>query len=85
MEPDGYCACAQGAISTKTQKENLAHQWPVQEGGNFCAKSNSLWEISRSPLVECITPRQSPQCVPLVCEKFTENPEFRCGKFRGAP
>ena len=24
-------------------------------------------------------PRQSPPCVPLVCEKFAENPEFRVG------
>ena len=31
--------------------------------------------------VECISPRQSPQCVPLVCEKFAENPEFRMGNF----
>ena len=44
---------------------------------------NSLWEISQSPLVECITTRQSPQCVPLVCDKFTENPEFRMGNFAG--
>ena len=29
--------------------------------------------------VECIIPRQSPQCVLLVCEKFAENPEFRVG------
>ena len=27
-------------------------------------------------LVECIITRQSPQCVPLVYEKFAENPEF---------
>ena len=53
----------------------------VQEGGNFCAKSKSLWEISRSPRVECITTRQSPQCVLLVREKFKENPEFRVGNF----
>ena len=26
-------------------------------------------------------PRQSPQCVLLVCEKFAENPEFRVGNF----
>ena len=26
-------------------------------------------------------PRQRPQCVPLVCEKFAENPEFRGGNF----
>ena len=51
------------------------------EGGNGGAKSNSLWEISRSPWILCGTPRQSPQCVPLVCEKFAENPEFRVGNF----
>ena len=37
--------------------------------------------MSRSPRVECITPRQSPPCVPLVCENFAENPEFRGGNF----
>ena len=34
-----------------------------------------------APRVECITPRQSPQCVPLVCKKFAEIPEFRVGNF----
>jgi hypothetical protein len=34
-----------------------------------------------APWVLCGTPRQSPQCVLLVCEKFAENPEFRVGNF----
>ena len=49
--------------------------------GGFRAKSNSLCEISRSPWILCGTPRQSPQCALLVCEKFAENPEFRVGNF----
>ena len=52
-------------------------------GGNFRAKSNSLWEISRTPPVECITPRQSSQCVLLVYQNVAENPEFRVGNFAG--
>ena len=32
-------------------------------------------------MIECITTRQSPQRIPLVCEKFAENPEFHVGNF----
>ena len=58
----------------------------MQEGEKLRAKSNlrwyiSLWEFSRSPLVEFITTCQSPRCAPLVCEKFAENPEFCVGNF----
>ena len=45
-------------------------------GGKFrCGK------FCGAPWILCITPRQSPQCVLLVCEKFVENPEFRVGNF----
>ena len=32
-----------------------------------------------APWVEWIPPPPESQCVPLVCEKFAENPEFRVG------
>ena len=57
----------------------------VQGGGIYrqvkFAVVNFAWEISRAPWILCGTPRQSPQCVLLVCEKFAENPEFRVGNF----
>ena len=34
-----------------------------------------------APWVEWIPPPAESQCVPLVCEKFAENPEFRVGNF----
>ena len=34
-----------------------------------------------APWSQSLTPRQSPQCVLLVCEKFAENTEFRVGNF----
>ena len=37
--------------------------------------------FAEPPRILCGTPRQSPQCVPLVCQKFAENPEFRVGNF----
>ena len=43
-------------------------------GGKFrCGKFRG------APWSQSLTPRQSPQCVLLVCEKFVENPEFRVG------
>ena len=56
------------------------------EGGNF-APSQIRGGKFRSgkfrgaPWILCGTPRQSPQCVPLVCEKFAKNPEFHVGNF----
>ena len=45
-------------------------------GGKFrCGK------FCGAPWILCGTPRQSPQCVLLLCEKFVENPEFRVGNF----
>ena len=45
-------------------------------GGKFrCGKFRG------APWIWCITPRQSPQSAPLVCEKFAENPEFCVGNF----
>ena len=45
-------------------------------GGKFrCGK------FRRAVCILCGTPRQSPECVPLVCEKFAEDPEFRMGNF----
>ena len=39
-------------------------------------------EISQSPPdFVWYPPRQTPQCVLLVCEKFAENTEFRVGNF----
>ena len=43
-------------------------------GGKFrCGKFRG------APWSQSLTPRQSPQCVLLVCEKFAENPEFCVG------
>ena len=70
------------AVCTATSKQpkiNLLHIYrggrdfaPRQiRGGKFrCGK------FPGAPWILCGTPRQSPQCVLLVCEKFAENPEF---------
>ena len=45
-------------------------------GGKFrCGKFRG------APWILCGAPRQSPQCVLPVCQKFAENPEFRVGNF----
>ena len=45
-------------------------------GGKFrCGKFRG------APWILCGTPRQSPECVLLVCKKFAENPEFCVGNF----
>ena len=58
----------------------------LQGGGGFAPNQTyggkfRCGKLRAAPWVECITPRQSPQCVLLVCEKFAENPEFRVGNF----
>ena len=45
-------------------------------GGKFrCGKFHG------APWSQSLTPRQIPQCVPLVCENFAEDPALRVGNF----
>ena len=73
---------AQRATTTCNSRGNSTYRRgeifaPSQiRGGKFrCGKFRG------APWMLCITTRQSPQCGPLVCEKFAENPEFRMGNF----
>ena len=51
-------------------------------GGDFAPPSQIRGGKFRgAPWILCGTPRQSPQCVLLVCEKFARNPEFHVGNF----
>ena len=50
-------------------------------GGGFAPSQIRGGKFRGALWILCGSPRQSPQCVLLVCEKFAENPEFRVGSF----
>ena len=47
----------------------------------FAVVNFAVRNFAEPPWILSGTPCESPQCVPLVCEKFVENPEFRGGNF----
>ena len=60
----------------------LGEEGDLQGGGGISHQVTfAAVKFRGAPWMLCITPRQSPQCVLPVCEKFAENPEPRVGNF----
>ena len=79
LSPNDGSPHPRGGGANTTQQEPEFSYKPTTRGGKFSRQVE--FTVVNFAVSECITTRQSPQCVPLVCKKFAENSEFRVGNF----